>query len=57
MAQKLSGLGIDVATRLWHVRGMHDTGVVVLRVRHACLCCTHQLGCALSKCAILYGAT
>src|SRR6266571_3009652 len=36
---------------------MDDTGVVVLRVRHACPMCPHQLGHALSKCAILYGAT
>ena len=57
MAQKLSGLGIDVATRIWHVLGMHETGVVVFGVRHPCLFCTGMSARSLSTCAILCVST
>jgi hypothetical protein len=33
MAQKMSVLGIDLAKLVFHVVGMEDTGVVVLRKR------------------------
>ena len=35
MARKLSVLGIDIAQLVFHVVGMDDTGVVILRKRIA----------------------
>jgi hypothetical protein len=35
MAQHMSVLGIDIATLVFHVVGMDDTGAVVLRKRLA----------------------
>jgi len=35
MAQQMSVLGIDIATRVFHVVGMDDAGHVVLRKRMA----------------------
>jgi transposase len=35
MAQQISVLGIDIAKLVFHVVGMDDTGVVVLRKRLA----------------------
>ena len=57
MAQNLSRFGIDVAKLIWHVLGMDDTSVLVLRWHNACPFCTDHLGRSLSKCAILCGVT
>jgi hypothetical protein len=35
MAQQISGLGLDIATRVLHAVGMDDTGHVVRRKRLA----------------------
>ena len=56
MAQNRSRLGSTSQQLIWHVRGMDDTSVLVLRW-HACPFCTDHLGRSLSKCVILCGVT